>query len=234
MAPAELSADELETLTKRFAQKMIPLWGERCDVPAPDVNTNPQVVAWIFEEFSKVQGHCPGVVTGKPLSLGGSPGRLEATGYGVAHVTLRTLEDLGIVIRGARVVLQGFGNVGSYAAARLEELGARVIGLSDVYGAVHAADGIDVARAREHAGREGRLLGLAGTQPLSQSDLLSLDCDVLIPTALKGAVGCGLAPKCAAPCSSKPPTCRSPMAQTSNCASAAFSSYPTSLPMLGE
>ncbi len=188
--PATLTKDELEILTKRFTQKMAPVLGEYQDIPAPDVNTNPQVMAWIFEEYSKTHGHTPAIVTGKPIELGGSPGRLEATGYGVAFITGLACRDAGLPIAGAQVVIQGFGNVGSHAALRLAEMGARIIGLSDVHGGVFASEGIDVKAAVAYSAKNGRLEGLPGCRGITNQELLELPCEVLIPAALEGTIDC--------------------------------------------
>ncbi len=188
--PDTLNTDELETLTKRFTQKMAPILGEKQDIPAPDVNTNPQVMAWIFEEYSKTNGHAPAIVTGKPVEIGGSAGRLEATGHGVAYITARAAHHLNMSIQDARIAIQGFGNVGSHTARRLSEMGARIIALSDVHGGVINEHGIDVTMALEHAGKTGRLEGFAGARPISNEKLLTLPCDILIPAALDGAINC--------------------------------------------
>lgn len=189
--PSLLNARELETLTKRFTQKMAPVLGQHQDIPAPDVNTDARHMAWIFEEYSKLHGHRPAVVTGKPVELGGSFGREEATGHGVAEIAARAARDLGIDISSARVVIQGFGNVGSHAARRLSEIGARVIAVSDVHGGVIRQSGLDVPTAIAHVGQTGRLEGLEATEPIANDELLALPCDILIPAALEGAIHCG-------------------------------------------
>lgn len=189
--PTMLSVHELETLTKRFTQKMAPVLGEHEDVPAPDVNTNAQHMAWIFEEYSKLHGQRPAVVTGKPVELGGSLGREEATGHGVAEVAARAARDLGIDVSSARVVIQGFGNVGSHAARRLHEMGAKVIAVSDVHGGVFREDGLDVPSAIAHVKETGRLEGLPEAEPIRNDELLALPCQILIPAALEAAIHCG-------------------------------------------
>jgi glutamate dehydrogenase (NAD(P)+) len=188
--PTQLSGDEIETLTRRFTQKMAPVIGVQQDIAAPDVNTNPQVMAWIFDEYSKTHGYSPAIVTGKPLELGGAEGRLEATGHGVAFVTARACRKLSLNIDRADVAIQGFGNVGSHTARRLAEVGAHVIALSDVYGGVFCKRGIDIAKALAHVSESGRLEGLPGTEPVSNEELLELACDVLIPAALDGTIHC--------------------------------------------
>jgi len=188
--PATLSTDELETLTRRFTQKLAPVLGEHEDIPAPDINTNPQVMAWIFDEYSKSHGHTPAAVTGKPIELGGCQGRLEATGHGVACITAATCEEMGLPLSQARIVIQGFGNVGSHAALRLNEMGATIVAISDVFGGVYCEDGVNVAAAVRHARKHGRLQGLEGTEDISNEALLALPCDILIPAAMEGAINC--------------------------------------------
>jgi len=186
----QLDAHSLEILTKRFVQKMSPVLGVHKDVPAPDVGTNPQVMAWILEEYSKTHGFTPAIVTGKPIELGGSAGRLEATGYGVAYITGLVAADQSLPLADASVVIQGFGNVGSHAARRLAEMGARVIALSDARGGVLCRTGIDIERAQRHVGETGWLEDLPGTEPISNAELLVLPCDILIPAAIEATINC--------------------------------------------
>jgi len=143
-------------------------------------------MAWTLEEYSKAHGYTPAVVTGKPIELGGSEGREEATGHWVAHLTALAARELGLELRGARVVVQGFGNVGWHAARALEARGARIVALADSRAAVHRAEGIDVEGARRHRQRTGSLEGLPETEPLTPEALLAVPCDVLVPAA----VGC--------------------------------------------
>jgi glutamate dehydrogenase (NAD(P)+) len=146
--PRTLSRSELERLTRRYATEIATVIGPESDIPAPDVNTNPQVMAWIMDTYSMHHGYSiPAVVTGKPLSVGGSEGRMEATGRGVYVVTREACKALNMRLEGASVIVQGFGNVGSVTARLLHEAGARIVGLSDVYGAVYNERGIDVNRA---------------------------------------------------------------------------------------
>jgi len=188
--PTELAPEDLETLTKRFTQKLEPVLGVHRDVPAPDVNTNPHVMAWIFEEYSKTHGHTPAIVTGKPIELGGLPGRLEATGYGVAEVAALTWRDLGRPIEGTRVVIQGFGNVGAHAARRLVEMGASVVAVSDVHGGIHREDGLDILGLSARVARGAAVQEFPDGESLSNADLLELQCDILIPAALEGTIDC--------------------------------------------
>ncbi len=188
--PGALSLPLLEQLTKRFVQKLSPVLGVHQDIPAPDVGTTPEVMAWILEEYSKNHGYTPAIVTGKPVELGGSEGRLEATGHGVAYLTARAADDLGFSLRESRVVIQGFGNVGSHAALGLAAAGARIIAISDVRGGVINDDGIDVNAAVAHIVETGWLEGLSETQPISNLELLQLPCDILIPAAMEATINC--------------------------------------------
>jgi len=188
--PSILSIEELETLTRRFVQKMEPVLGVNEDIPAPDVNTNPQVMAWFFDEYSKTNGSVLGIVTGKPIELGGLKGRLEATGYGVAYITSLALEQVKISLKGVKVVIQGFGNVGSYAALRLQAMGASIVGISDKDGGLFDAQGIDIVAAAQFAKATGGLKGFTGGKAISNEALLALSCDILIPAALEGTINC--------------------------------------------
>jgi len=185
-----LSQHALEILTKHFVQKMAPLFGVHHDIPAPDVGTNPQVMAWILEEYSKSHGYTPAIVTGKPLELGGSAGRLQATGHGVAFLTGQVAADLSLPFADASIAIQGFGNVGSHTAQHLAEMGARVIALSDVRSGVICDAGIDIERAQRHVAKTGWLEGLSGTEPISNVELLELPCDILIPAAIEATINC--------------------------------------------
>lgn len=185
---SELSSDALEKLTKHFVQKIGPVFGVHRDIPAPDIGTNPQVMAWILEEYSKNHGFTPAIVTGKPIELGGSAGRLEATGHGVANLTARVAADMSLTITDSSVAIQGFGNVGSHAARCLAAMGARVIALSDVRSGVFCDAGIDIERAQLHVTETGWLEGLRGTEPISNAELLELPCDILIPAAVEATI----------------------------------------------
>ncbi|GMQ89579.1 MAG: Glu/Leu/Phe/Val dehydrogenase [Gammaproteobacteria bacterium] len=186
----QLSKYALEILTKRFVQKMAPVLGVHEDILAPDVGTNPQVMAWILEEYSKNHGYTPAIVTGKPMELGGSAGRLEATGHGVAFLTSMVANELSLPIKDASVVVQGFGNVGFHTAQRLDAMGARVIALSDSRNGVFCNAGIDIERARRHVTETGWLENLPGTEPVSNAELLELPCDILIPAAIEATINC--------------------------------------------
>src|SRR5262249_12465669 len=156
--------------------------GPEKDIPAPDVGTSPREMAWIFDTYSMNKGHSVlGVVTGKPLTVGGSLGRLEATARGGLFCTLAALDRMGLKIEGQRVAVQGFGNVGSYYALFMQEEGAKVIAISDSGGAYFNADGIAIADAMAHKQERGTLKGLANVQEITNDELLLLDCDILAP-----------------------------------------------------
>jgi glutamate dehydrogenase (NAD(P)+) len=187
--PKAISRRELERMTRRYTSEIINEIGPEKDIPAPDVGTDARVMAWIFDTYSMNKGHSVlGVVTGKPLAIGGSLGREEATARGALYVLRAAARKTGLDLRGARVAVQGFGNVGSYLAKFLAEDGAKVIALSDSAGGVFNPDGIDIAAAFAHKRDTGSLGGLAGTEPISNDDLLLLDCDVLAPCALEQVI----------------------------------------------
>ena len=185
---SQLSDYTLESITKRFTQKMSPILGEHQDIPAPDIGTNPQVMAWILEEYCKAHGYTPAIVTGKPLELGGTAGRLEATGYGAAFLTGKAAADISLSLEGASVVVQGFGNVGFHVAQRLVAMGACVIAVSDSRGGVVCHAGIDIEKAQRHVTDTGWVEDLPETEPLSNAELLELPCDILIPAAVEATI----------------------------------------------
>jgi len=184
--PKRLSSGELQRLTRRYAAEIFPLIGPDKDVPAPDVGTDAQVMAWIMDTYSQQVGYAvPGVVTGKPLSIGGSLGREEATGRGVVYVTLEALNQLNLDIRNATVAIQGFGNVGAHTARIMSECGARVIAVSDVRGGIYNPKGLDIPLLLARYKEAG--IPLSETKlgdALSNDELLQLDCTVLVPAAL--------------------------------------------------
>ncbi len=184
--PHLMSSPELERLTRRYATEISILIGPDSDIPAPDMNTNPQIMGWIMDTYSMHKGYSiPAVITGKPIAVGGSEGRLEATARGVLVVTREALRKLDRRPEDCRVVIQGFGNVGGGAARLLQELGCKVVGLSDISGGVYNPVGIDVARASRHSREHGTLKGLPETEAVSNFELLQLPCDILIPAALE-------------------------------------------------
>lgn len=184
--PKQLSHGELQRLTRRYAAEIFPLIGPDKDVPAPDVGTDAQVMAWFMDTYSQQVGYAvPGVVTGKPLSLGGSLGREEATGRGVVYVTLEALRHLNIPIDKATVAIQGFGNVGSHTARIMQQQGARVVAVSDVSGGIYNAKGIDVGELLRRYRSDGQSLSDTKLgEAITNADLLQLDCTVLVPAAL--------------------------------------------------
>src|SRR5438876_5000415 len=184
--PHKLSRAELERLSRRYATEISILIGPNSDIPAPDMNTNPQVMAWMMDTFSMHHGYSiPAVITGKPLAIGGSEGRLEATARGVQFVTIEAMRDLGMRPEDCSVVVQGFGNVGSISARLLHELGCRVVGVSDISGGVYNAQGIDIHRALRYSKEHGTLRGLPDTEAVTNAELLELPCEVLVPAALE-------------------------------------------------
>ena len=187
--PTALSRADLERLTRRMTERLHMFIGPDVDIPAPDVNTNPTVMAWIVDEYAKFRGYTPGVVTGKPLELGGSEGRLTATGDGLGLLTERALRAEGREVAGATVAIQGFGNVGSFAAVDLDRRGARIVAASDVGGGVFSGDGLDVDGLLAAVVSEGSVIAYAGAhEPVTNEQLLRLDVDVLLPAALGGVL----------------------------------------------
>lgn len=195
--PTELSTTELERVARKFISRIHHVLGPYRDVPAPDVNTNAQVMAWMMDEYSSHHGYTPACVTGKPVELGGSLGRKEATGRGVMLVIAKYLNDIRRSPRGLRVAVQGFGNVGSNAAVLLEEQGCDVFAVSDMYGAISGRNGkaLPMRKVAEHVVKTGSVIEFPGSEPLTNEDLLLLDCDILIPAALECVLHGKNAPK---------------------------------------
>jgi glutamate dehydrogenase (NAD(P)+) len=190
--PRTLSARELEQLTRRYISRIHLILGPSRDVPAPDLGSNAQVMAWIMDQYGRQHGHSPAVVTGKPLELGGSPGREQATGRGVMITAREAALDLGLEMKDLRVAVQGFGNVGMNAALLMAELGARVVAVSDVSGGLFRAEGLDVhdiCRFKEDS-RSGTVEGYdgPGIERVSLDDFMGVDCNVLIPAAVEAAI----------------------------------------------
>jgi len=187
--PTAMSNGELERLTRRYTSAIIELLGPDSDVPAPDVNTNERVMAWIMDTYSMHKRHTvTAVVTGKPVAMGGSLGRREATGRGCMIVTREALKKLGMPIKGARVVVQGFGNVGSIAAELLQQQGARIVAVSDKSGALHNANGLDVQELLGWVREKKLLAGYPKADAITNDQLFSLPCDVLVPAALENVI----------------------------------------------
>lgn len=190
----ELGEDELELITRAFVDRIGDVLGPNRDIPAPDVNTDARVMAWIMDEYGKLHGDTPAVVTGKPVSLGGSLGREAATGRGVVQVYREAARELDLDPAATRVVVQGFGNVGSWTARLIAQLGCRLVGVSNTSGAIHCEAGIDPDALLAHLHGGGRLVeytdaaGANGAQAIVPEELLALDCEVLVPAALGGAI----------------------------------------------
>jgi glutamate dehydrogenase/leucine dehydrogenase len=187
--PRKLSRRELEGLTRRYTAEIILLIGPDLDIPAPDLGTDEQTMAWMMDTYSMTQGRTvPGVVTGKPLIIGGSAGRREATGRGIVYTLYQAARRLGQELRGRRVVVQGFGNVGSVAARLLWREGGVIAGVSDIKGGIWKPDGIDIRQLEAHVTEAGGVAGFPGAEPVSNMDLLSQPCDVLIPAAVGSVI----------------------------------------------
>lgn len=194
--PRHLSLRELEGLTRRFTTEMGLLFGPDGDIPAPDMGTNPQVMAWIMDTYSMHRGHTSmGVVTGKPITVGGSLGRVDATGRGVTISAGLACEKLGRSLQGARVAVQGFGNVGSVAARLLAEAGARVVAVSDISGGIYREEGLDLALVGAAKLDEGGVCGTGAGDPITNAELLELPVDILVPAALERQITEANAPR---------------------------------------
>ena len=187
--PKALTRAELEDLTRRYTTEISLIIGPNSDIPAPDVGTNGQIMAWLMDTYSMHAGHTvPAVVTGKPLSIGGSEGRLDATGLGVVMVTEEAFQRQGKALNGATVAIQGFGNVGGAAARLFHKRGARVVAVSDVQGGVFNPHGLDIPGLVAHVARTGSVAGFAPSEPVSNQEILETPCDVLVPAALQGQI----------------------------------------------
>ncbi|MEL0269687.1 MAG: Glu/Leu/Phe/Val dehydrogenase dimerization domain-containing protein [bacterium] len=186
--PSDYSKVELERISRKFFRAIDPIIGVNIDIPAPDVNTNAQVMSWFMDEYSQTHGYTPGIVTGKPLELGGSEGREAATGRGTAIITREAAEKWNIDLNGAKVVVQGFGNVGSYAAKFLHEYGCKIIGVSDISGGLYAPDGFDVEELFDYNYKHRTIDGYQYGKKITNEELLALECDFLIPAALGSAI----------------------------------------------
>src|SRR5436190_4293145 len=184
--PGKMSMAELERLTRRYTQEMIPFIGPQVDVMAPDMGTNEQVMAWIMDTYSvHVGATVPGIVTGKPVGLGGSLGRREATGRGVAYLVNRASDTIGLDLAKATAVVQGFGNVGSIAALSLARYGVKIIGITDALGGIHNTNGLDLWALEKHVAQNKTIAGFPGAEPINNEQLLVLPCDILVPAALE-------------------------------------------------
>jgi glutamate dehydrogenase (NAD(P)+) len=194
--PTQMSKREVEALTRRYIAEIVDAIGPEKDVPAPDVNTNEQTMAWVMDTYSMHVGHTTtSVVTGKPVELGGSLGRREATGRGVMISTRESAKHLGIPLKGARVAVQGFGNVGSVAAQLLAEEGTRIVGVTDWKGGVYNEKGLDVEKLIAYTGKNKTVAGFPGGEPLAGDKIWDLDVEVLIPAALENQITMDTAPR---------------------------------------
>ena len=184
--PHRMSRHEVERLTRRYTQEMIPFIGPQVDIMAPDMGTDEQVMAWMMDTYSMLVGHTvPSIVTGKPISLGGSLGRREATGRGVAYLVARAADTIGLDLKGSTAAIQGFGNVGSITAQTLENYGAKIIAVSDVSGGVMNARGLDLKKLGRHITEKRTVKGFAEGEMISNEQLLLTPCDILVPAALE-------------------------------------------------
>ena len=184
--PGRMSRTELEHLTRRYTQEMIPFIGPQVDVMAPDLGTNDQIMAWMMDTYSMHEGHAvPSVVTGKPVGLGGSLGRREATGRGVGYLINRATDALGLDIAKCTAVVQGFGNVGSVTALSLGRYGAKITAISDVRGGIYNQKGIDLWALDKHVTEKGSVIGFPESEPITNEQLLLVPCDILVPAALE-------------------------------------------------
>ncbi|QAY68949.1 Glu/Leu/Phe/Val family dehydrogenase [Xylanimonas protaetiae] len=193
--PAEHSAAELERVTRRYTTEIMPLIGPETDIMAPDMGTDEQTMAWVMDTYSTSRGHTiPAVVTGKPIAIGGSLGRAVATSAGVVHVTQSALEAQGEKVAGKTVAVQGFGKVGSHAAAIYAARGARVVAVSDVHGGVRDDAGLDIDRLFAHVAAAGTVVGFADADPITNAQMLAMDVDVLVPAAMENVLTAETAP----------------------------------------
>jgi len=187
--PRAYSTRELERLTRRYTSEILPMIGPERDIPAPDIGTDENTMAWMMDTYSVAQGYTvPGVVTGKPVSIGGSLGRSSATSRGVVHVALAALHHRGIEPRHSTAAVQGFGKVGADACRFLAEGGVSVVAVSDQYGGVHSPGGLDIDRLLDHHRNTGSVVGFEGADPIAGDDLLGLDVDLLVPAAVEGVL----------------------------------------------
>ncbi|KAA0120324.1 Glu/Leu/Phe/Val dehydrogenase [Mycolicibacterium sp. P9-22] len=190
--PRRYSTAELERITRRYTSEIAPLIGPDTDIPAPDIGTDEQTMAWMMDTYSAVRGHTVlGVVTGKPIALGGSQGRAASTSRGVVAVAVEALGHAGIDVRVARAAVQGFGKVGRGAARFLAEEGVKVLAVSDVYGGIHDRSGLDIAALERYVDETGSIVGFPDAEPISGEDVLTADVDLLVPAAVEGVVHAG-------------------------------------------
>ncbi len=187
--PKEMSTKEIEHLTRRFTAEILSFIGPDKDIPAPDVNTNAQIMAWMMDTYSMQVGHSvPGVVTGKPIDIGGSEGRSEATGRGVVFTILEAAKKLGMELYGASAAIQGFGNVGAAAAKHLYRKGVKITAVSTSKGGIYCDRGIDIQALQDYYRKNATLIGFHGYDTITNEELLTMDCDILVPAAMENSV----------------------------------------------
>ena len=187
--PKEMSNAELERLSRAYIDAIEAIIGPELDIPAPDVYTTPQIMAWMADEFAKIRGYnAPGVITGKPIALGGSQGRGDATARGTVYTIREATKRLNIPLRGATVAVQGYGNAGSYSAILLQEMGTRIIAVSDSKGGVVSEKGLDSNAVLQHKQKSGSVVGFPGSKAITNEALLELECDILVPAALENVI----------------------------------------------
>jgi glutamate dehydrogenase (NAD(P)+) len=196
----DMTAEEVEAVARAFIDRIDRVLGPTRDIPAPDINTNAQVMAWMMDEYGKLHGHTPAIVTGKPIALGGSFGREAATGRGVVYMFREAAPSLGLSPDTTRVALQGFGNVGSWAGRIFQQLGCRVVAVADATGAIRCDAGLDAAALAEHVARRGPLVEFdaPGVEPMPAEDIVEVPCEVFVPAALGGMIHAGNADRLAA------------------------------------
>ena len=193
--PRQLSEGELNRLTRRYTLNIEHLLAPNRDIPAPDLGTNAQTMAWMMDAYGQLHGHSPAIVTGKPVELGGSLGREAATGRGVAIILEEAAKDLGLDLPKLRVVVQGFGNVGSWAARLIHQMGCRVLAVSDAEGGIYDPNGLDIGRILEHTRSGGKVGDFRDAEKVTNAELLELECEVLIPAAIDNVINVRNAPK---------------------------------------
>ena len=186
--PGTMSESELNRLTRRYTANIAHLLGVNRDIPAPDMGTNSQTMAWMMDAYGAIEGYTPGIVTGKPIELGGSVGRDAAPGRGAMYVMAEAAKDVGLAVDGARVVVQGFGQVGSWAARAAYGMGCKVIAVSGIEGGIYDPGGLDIPRVEEHYREGSRLTDFPGADAVSNAELLEIDCDALVPAAVEGVI----------------------------------------------
>ncbi|MCD6361170.1 MAG: Glu/Leu/Phe/Val dehydrogenase [Armatimonadetes bacterium] len=194
-APGEMSKGELERMTRRYTTELIEVFGPEKDIPAPDLGTGPEVMGWIMDTYSMNKGYSvPGVVTGKPLSIGGARGRSKATGRGCVFVIQEAARQLDIDLEGATMVLQGFGNVGSALAELIHPMGVKIVAVGDVRGAIYNSNGLDIPALKRHCEQTGSVVDFPESEPMDADKLLTTECDILVPAALEGQITASNAP----------------------------------------